>query len=59
MQFACEDVGLCPFYGLNMKQCILFPISFCSRNHLLSEHLQRNHVSFDVKINSLASISSN
>ena len=47
----------------NVKECNLFTRSFCFnkilRNRLLSEHLQWNFASFNVKINRLTSISSN
>ena len=56
-RFACEDVGLCPFYGSTVKGCNLFTRTLCSigflRNHLLSENMQWNYAPFKVTLNYL------
>ena len=51
MQFALEDVALCPFYGSTVKECNCLRdclLNEILRHHLLSENLQLNYVSFNV-----------
>ena len=49
-QFACKDVGLCPFYNLYVKGHTLFKRSLCSND--LTNHLLY-YASFNVKIDTL------
>ena len=54
MQFAREDVVLCPFYGSNGKECNLFTRSFCPirhRSHLLPGNGARLRYSLGTNMN--------